>query len=265
MRHRLTLIAILTTASVLHAYAESPAGPYSKKLRTLIREAESSVGIPIKVEFFSPDSAEAAYHNGLTTYSESEVNIRAVAGVSREFDELVLAHEYYHVILHAKGFTMDYKRQIISDPKWTAAFTNIISNVTSCFTDKIVDRQLQKRGFNTALGENRFLETTSKMLRSEASSPNAGLKTIPILQKTLGMNFFCYTGSHRAPQFVQSLEASKLVSPAVAETEAALETGLRGVRYDTPRAYFNATKRLRDLLGFRELVILRRPGTREFQ
>ena len=244
----------------------SESGERSPALQNLLREAQSGSSVPIRIETYTPDPSKPAAFQGQTWYRADKIEINVASGVSKSYDEALLAHELFHVVLHNKGFNpgVTLARGYVI-PGLTAPDTNrflapIGTGVNSCFPDELIDRETAKRGFKPALLTDLQAEETLAGLKKSADQRIP--VSDPLAQRGNAVNLFCL--GLRRPSSIQAIDkVADAWSPEIAKKERALRRQFAGSRchFDDPKGCYALTVRLRDAAGFKGMIALKNPST----
>ena len=138
--------------------SEIPKG-YSKSVQSLFHEAEAASARPILIKQVPSSSTQA--FQGATDMQPDRVAIAVTAGISRDYDDAVLAHELLHVILNVKRFAAggDLTSSGSQDPQ-VKGLSLGMRFVNSCFPDELIDRESVKRGLKPQLLLDRQIQLT---------------------------------------------------------------------------------------------------------
>ncbi len=246
-------------------------GKRSLTLQKLLREAESGSSVPIRIEAYTPDPSKPAAFQGQTRgYDTDEIEIHVASGVSKSYDEALLAHELFHVVLHNKGFNPGVKLfpgYVIprtSEPDTDRFLAPIGTWVNSCFPDELIDRETAKRGFRPVLlTDLQAKETLTAMKKSVDQRTSI---SDPLAQRGYAVVQFCLGLRH--PSSMQAIDKlSDTLSPETAKTERALRRQFAGSRchFNDPKGCYALTVRLRDAAGFKGMIALKNPSTSNWE
>ncbi len=241
---------------------------HSKRIQTLLREAQASTSLPIVIKLV-PVSLSPRKFQGHTNYEERQIVVTAGMGVSPEYDEAILAHELFHVVLNNKHFAAGAKpvpytlqnngkgRDLVDE-----ALPTIASGLNSCFSDELIDREMMKHGFRPQLLLEREINETVQ--GANGFEPNEGDSWPDLVRHGQAMIFFCL--AKRIP--IQSMrDLEKKLRPIDGSTILDLEHKLiarfRGQKcqIDKPTACYKLTLQLRDAAGLKGIIVLRNPAT----
>lgn len=242
-------------------------GKWSVALQKLFRQAQDGSSVPIRVTTYSPRPSNPASFQGQTRgYDSDEIEIHVASGVSKSYDESLLAHELFHVVLHNKGFNPGVKLApgyVIPGLSTTDSDRNLApigTWVNSCFPDELIDRETAKRGFTPFL-----------LTELEAKETLTGLQQLvdqrisisdDLAQKGNAVNLFCL--GLRRPSSIEAIDKlSAALSPEILRTEKALRRKFAGDRchFDDAKHCYALTVLLRDAAGFKGMIALKNPST----
>ena len=245
-------------------------GKLSLALQKLLREAQSGSSVPIRIETYTPDPSNPAAFQGQTRYDPDEIEIHVASGVSKSYDEALLAHELFHVVLHNKGFNPGVKLAPgyvipgLSTPDTDQRLAPIGSWVNSCFPDELIDRETAKRGFRPALLTDLQAKealTGMKKLADQRMSISG-----PLAQRGNAVQLFCL--GLRRPSSIQAIDKlADALSPEIAKTENALRRQFAGSKchFDDPKGCYALTVQLRDAAGFKGMIVLKNRSTSNWE
>jgi hypothetical protein len=240
-------------------------GKWSPAIQELIADAQSGSSVPIRIETFHLDVSKMVAYQGQTSYGDDAINMRVGAGVSKDYDEALLAHELFHVILSNKGAST---RHVGENPHYNTISRSEIGSagtrVNSCFTDELIDRETAKRGFKPGLLTD--LEAKWVLAALERRTNNAYRISEPVLQRSDAVKLFCLGLRH--PSSEQRIDKLlDTVSPGTAKAERELRRKFNGVRceFDDPKGCFALAVRLRDAAEFQDFIALKNPITSQWE
>jgi hypothetical protein len=248
----------------------SESGKRSLALQKLLRQAQSGSSVPIRIETYTPDPSNPAAFQGRTQYRTDEIEISVASGVSKSYDEALLAHELFHVILRNKGFNAGvglapgYVIPGVSASDTVRYFGPIETFVNSCFPDELIDRETAKRGFRPALLTDLQAKEALTGMKEMADHRISISETLA--QSGNAVNLFCLGLRH--PSSIQAIDKlADALSPEIAKTERALRRQFTGSRchFDDPKGCYALTIRLRDAAGFKGMIALKNPSTSKWE
>ncbi len=186
-----------------------------------------------------------------------------MAGVSRDYDDALLAHELFHVILNNRGFAAGGAP--VTSTSGTRDFdllNNVVDFLNSCYSDELIDREMVKRGLKPKLLLDRQVEWTTQMAsayeRNEAESwPEIGKN---------GQAVYLFCLAKRIPEQSMRMVENKLklaFGSSILNRENNLIAKVKGRRcqVNQPEACYHLTLQLRDAAGLKGLIYMRNPKT----
>ena len=259
-----SFLAVFAVASLLASFpwdlARATSNNYSPRIQALLKEAQSGKSQPIEIHVV-PSSLDP-FHQGHTDgMGTDHVVINVAAGPSRDYDDTLLAHELFHVILYNRGFTAgtiperSYQIRGIDSQQSATAVNRMASTVSSCFPDELIDREMVKRGFKPKMLVDTEIKKTSEQLVNFApgeieSSP----ETIKNGQALLS---FCLA-KRASAQSMHAFEKKfrPIIGPSILEKENNLLMRFRGKRCEIndPAGCHKLIVQLRDAAGMKGIV-----------
>ncbi len=244
-------------------------GNRSLALQKLLREAQNGSSVHIRIETYTTDPSKLAAFQGQTRYGTDEIEIDVASGVSKSYDEALLAHELFHVVLHNKGFNPGVKLAPgyvipgLSTPDTDRFLAPIGTWVNSCFPDELIDRETAKRGFKPALLTDLQAQET---LTGMKELGDQRISISELAQRGYAVSLFCL--GLRRPSSIQAIDKlADVLSPEIAKTERALRRQFAGSRchFNDPKSCYALTVRLRDAARFEGIIALKNPSTSNWQ
>lgn len=245
-------------------------GPkYSPKLQALLDRAQSGTSVPIHIETYTLSPGEPEPLQGNTRHADGGIFITVASGISKEYEEALLAHELFHVILDNKkfnagaGLKSPYRIPYMTMEDSMQSLHHIGTTLTSCFPDGLIDRETAKLGFKPELLTDRQVELILNQLRDASIPPDAAVKTVTIMQKGSGLELFCLAKRRRDIPMDQIEKGESLISPEIVKAEKDLLKIFSGAqcKIDDPNGCYALTLKLRDAVGLNGILYLRNPYT----
>ena len=180
---RFVVMCLVCSASIPACWSSQIPKSYSKSVHNLFQEAQATSARPIIINPVPPSSSQALAFQGTTDGQPDRVVITVTAGISRDYDDAVLAHELLHVILNDNRFAAggDLTPSGSRDAQRTA-LSMAIRFVNSCFSDELIDRESVKRGLKPQLLLDRqiklTIEGTSQWKTNEGESWPDNVKNV---------------------------------------------------------------------------------------
>jgi hypothetical protein len=153
--------------------------------------------LPIRVEIVTPEPGSADDYLGRTFFRDNEIVVNVTTSSSKDYDEAMRGHEYFHIILHNKGFVSktwvppSYQLDDLTPEASRDVLTNLQINIPSCFLDELIDRETSKRGLKPEIINERSERSTRRLAESAALAPAPALRTQPTVQKAMALGLFC--------------------------------------------------------------------------
>jgi hypothetical protein len=180
----------------------------------------------------------------------------------QEWHDVVLAHELGHAYLCGKGITAPnwestFKAHLMFDrvdPNFIRAIMGILS---SCYQDRLADAEATKRGFDPSVSVD---NTATKIITPKSVIVESKKTDGPLYSRYLAAAAYCHekrNHSFNVAQFEEPSTADPDFRPALEN----LKKNLRGVSCATADSCYEAEKKLRDIGGFKEYVLLINPKT----
>jgi hypothetical protein len=228
---------------------------YSKPVQELFKEAQatSSRLIILKAIPSKPLQPLQGHTNG----DPDRIEITITAGVSRDYDDAVLAHELLHVILNNKGFTAGGvtlpSKAGPRAPEIEGALDTMVDVLNSCFSDELIDREMVKRGLKPGLLLDRQIEGTIQ--GASAYEKDEGESWPNTVKNGQAVILFCL--AKRIPEKTMLRVEAKL-QPAFGRTvmdrEKDLVSRFKGRICDIgkPEACYQLTVQLRNEAGLKD-------------
>jgi len=248
----------------------SESSKQSLAIQKLLGEAQSGSSVPIRIETYTPDPSHPAAFQGSTSYGIDETVVHVASGVSKTYDEALLAHELFHIILHNKGFNPgvklapEYRIPGISEAGTDQFIRPIGMWVNSCFPDELIDRQTAQRGFKPSLLTD--LQSKEALAGMKQEVDQKVSISDPLAQRGNAVQLFCLSLRH--PSSIQPIEKlANGLSPEIVKTERALRRQFVGSKcqFHNPRGCYAMTVRLRDAAGFKGIIALKNPSTSNWE
>ena len=250
------------------------APPYSKKIQSLLNEVNAMVDKKIVIHRIPPGPQ---IRQGETIGTPYSWDITVTSGISPDYDDSVLAHELFHVILNVKGFAggalpvpgVDAGIPTLNQAQRAQlpqALMLTATTINSCFNDQLIDRETLKRGFQPKLLLDKERDQTLQM--AVGFEPNEGDEWPDVIKKGTAVLVFCESHRMSATSSKQYLAALKpKYGKTVFDHEKALEAKFRGQRcqINDPTGCYALTLQLRDTAHLKGVIRLRNPQTHEEQ
>jgi hypothetical protein len=240
---------------------------YSKSVQDLFKRAQATDARPIIVKTI-PSSPQPL--QGHTNGEADRIEITVMAGVSRDYDDALLAHELFHVILNSRGFadggaTVPYTSGP-PDPELNSALNSIVHVLNSCFSDELIDRETAKIHLKAKLLLDTEVEQTTKM--GSAYGRNEGELWPEAAKNGQAVVLFCL--AKRIPEPSMRTVEDKLkfgLGPGILDRESKLIAKFKGRRcqINQPDACYHLTLQLRDAAGLKDLIHMRNPKTHSLE
>jgi hypothetical protein len=134
---------------------------------------------------------------GRTFFRDNEIVVNVTTGSSKDYDEAMCGHEYFHIILHNKGFVSKtwvppfHQLEDLTPEASPDVLTNLQINIPSCFLDELIDRETSKRGLKPEVINERSERSTIRSAERAALAPAPALRTQPTVQKAMALGLFC--------------------------------------------------------------------------
>ena len=235
---------------------------YSPGLQEIIAEATSGTHLPIRVETVAPDLDAQEAYQGQTTYKSHEIVMRVLGGISKDYDEALLGHEYFHVILHNRGFVnqtavlKSYQLPNLRPEDSAVVLSDVQTVLGSCFLDALIDRETSKHGLKPALLNER--QATGTLRAMTQTSAGLALRTEAILQKAEALTLFCLAIRKGGFSMEALNKAAEKLSPEIVREEQQLVKSFGKVecQLKEPKVCYDYTLQLRDAAGLHGIVFM---------
>jgi hypothetical protein len=193
-----------------------------------------------------------------------------MAGVSRDYDDALLAHELFHVILNSKGFAGGGAAMPSAsgsrDAEIDKALNDLVSVLNSRFPDELIDREMVTIHLKPRVLLDTGVEQTMKV--ASAFGRNEG-ESWPLAAKN-GQAVVMFCLAKRIPESTMRLLEGKMrfgLGSSILDRESKLIARFQGRRcqINQPEACYHLTLQLRDAAGLKGLIQMRNPKTHVFE
>lgn len=256
---RFVVISFGCSAVIPACWSLAIPNSYSKSVQNLFQESQATSDRPIFINTVSASSSQA--FQGTTNREADRIVITVTAGISRDYDDALLAHELLHVILDNKGFAAggDLTPSGSRDPQRTALDIGI-RVVNSCFSDELIDRESVKRGLKPQLLLDRqiklTIEGTSQWKTNEEESWPDNVRKVEAVRLFCLAKRLDMQKRHRIEQNV-----SRGFGKSIMTREQQLLVRFKGrhCQLTQPEACYRLTVELRNAAGLKDDIQLHNP------
>ncbi len=260
-------VGIIVLALLVLQCWPSDAPNYSKRIQALLGEVKAVTDKQIIIKTIPATPQALQGHSNEFT---DRIVITIMSGVSPDYDDALLAHELFHVILNSRGFagggipSQDSDAGIAEADRQRVdqALAYFAHQINSCFSDELIDRETLKRGFNPKLLLDKSVEWTVE--QSAAYEANEGDEWPDLGKKGQAAVLFCLSKrlSVASMHRIETALEPKL-GLSIFQLERKLALQFRGNRCDInePDACYQLTLQLRNATGLKGIILLRNPRT----
>lgn len=249
------------------ASTQTSQSKYSPQIQALLNEAQSGAPVPIHIEMRILAPGEPEPLQGNTRHMPDGIFISVVSGISKDYEEALLAHELFHVILSNKKFDAGFGlKESYQIPYMTLedsiqSLHAIGTYLSSCFPDELIDRETAKRGFKPELLTERQAALILNQLNDGSIPQDAAIKKASIMQNGAGLVLFCLARRHGNLPMDEIDKGEALVSPGIvkAEKELLKNFGKAQCEIDDPKGCYALALKLRDAIGLNGILYLTNP------
>ena len=261
----LLALALGCPSALPYCWCSAIPSAYSKSVQVLFKKVQATSSRPIIVTTIPPSGPKP--FQGQTNADAKGIEITVTAGVSRDYDDALLAHELLHVILNNRGFAAGGmtlpSRSGPRDHELEGALNAVVGWLNSCFSDELIDREMRKRALKPKLLLDTQVEWTiqgvSAYGQSEGESWPEAVKNVEALR------LFCLAKRIPEPSMRKTEDQLKRgFGPGVMDREKKLIARFksRSCQLSQPDACYKLTLQLRDAAGLKGEIQMRNPKTR---
>ena len=253
----LLALGLVCASALPDCWSSTIPSTYSKSVQGLFKEAQATDARPIIVKTI-PSSP--GFLQGHTNGEADRIEITVMAGVSRDYDDALLAHELFHVILNSRGFA-DGGAPVTGTTDFDL-LNKVVNNLNSCFSDELIDREMVNRGLKPKRLLDKEVEWT--LQRASAYERNEVESWPEMGKKGQAVRLFCL--AKRIPEQSRRKVENRMkpaLGSSIVDREKKLMTRFKGrsCQIDQTEECYQLTLQLRDAAGLKGVIHMRNPKT----